>query len=269
MVSNINYTIIFHLTTILVCISSLISFSEWYFLLKNEKLKHLFSWDVYGTQNKYYQNKIFLKYINPLLLGRIEYLLFSGISLSSTIIIGSFFSSYFYFLLPLLLILLLLKQIHTPFGLEGSDQMQLIIVGSLTISLMNIEKGAIIAFSFISIQLIFSYFFSGISKLRSPLWRCGQALRLTLKTNSYGNKTIYELLNKKTRISLIACWFIMCWEILFIACPFLPNPLFYSMLIIAFMFHLSNAFIMKLNGFFLTWIAAFPSIIYIHMLLIK
>ena len=262
-----DYNFIFRITVLLVSVSCLVSFIEWYVLLNNTKVKDVFAWEVYSTQNKYYQKSFFLKFITPLLSNKINYLLYGGMISSILLIIGVFIASYSYFLLPLLFVFLLLKQIQTPFGLEGSDQMQLIVVGSLSLVLLDVEKGAFFAFVFISIQLIFSYFFAGLSKIKSEVWRNGVAITLTLKTNSYGNKTIFEFLKNKTKLSKIICWFVISWEILFIISPFLPTNLFYLMIFIAFLFHLSNTLIMRLNGFFLTWISTFPSIIYFHLYL--
>ncbi|SNZ00974.1 hypothetical protein [Flagellimonas pacifica] len=263
-----DYNFIFRITVLLVSISCLVSFSEWYVLLNNIKVKNAFAWEVYSTQNKYYQKRFFLKFITPFLSNKVNYLLYGGMISSILLIIGTFITSYSYFLLPLLFVLLLLKQIQTPFGLEGSDQMQLIVVGSLSLVLLDIEKGAFLAFVFISIQLIFSYFFAGLSKIKSQVWRNGDAITLTLKTNSYGNKAIFEFLKNKTKLSKIICWFIISWEILFILSPFLPTNLFYLMVFLAFLFHLSNALIMRLNGFFLTWISTFPSIVFFHLCLV-
>jgi hypothetical protein len=167
-----------------------------------------------------------------------------------------------YSLLPIsAFVLSLIITLRTPFGLEGSDQMILILTGSLIVSSL-VPAAAEIAALFIGAQLCLAYVTAGVAKLASPEWRTGTALVAVMATQSYGHPGVARLLATVPLMSFLTSWMIMVWEATVPLCLVLPLSWAAAILVCGVLFHLTNAIVMGLNNFAISFLAGYPALIW-------
>ncbi len=145
------------------------------------------------------------------------------------------------------------------FGLEGSDQMASIVLFSLSVVYLVPEAEKTVQL-FITVQLILSYGIAGISKLFSHYWRSGEAIVMILSTRSAGVGNAQWLKNN-IFLSKATCIAVIVFEISWFALPinvYLAVALLYAGII----FHIVNSFLMGLNLFTWSFIAAYPWALY-------
>jgi hypothetical protein len=146
-------------------------------------------------------------------------------------------------------------------GLDGSDQMNAIVLGALTLGLTapaGYAKDA--AIWFIAFEALLSYFAAGVAKAVSPVWRSGSAIQGIISTRAYGKASAASLLLRAPRISLTLCWSTIIFECTF---PFaaLASPDVCIMVLAAgVMFHVSIAATMGLNNFVWAFVATYPAV---------
>jgi hypothetical protein len=146
----------------------------------------------------------------------------------------------------------------------GSDRMGLLIL--FCISLVQVmptplwQEGV---FGYLAVQLILSYFISGKVKITNPEWRSGQALADVFAFSAYPVSQNLRRLAQYPRLLWLASWSVILFEIFF---PFslINQTALIPALCLAAMFHLANACLFGLNRFFWTWIAAYPSILWLQ-----
>ncbi len=115
-----------------------------------------------------------------------------------------------------------------------------------------------LAFGYLALQLIFSYFISGWVKIVNPDWRSGRALQDVFQFSAYPVSEHLRSWSKSPRLLFSMSWSVMIFELLF---PFslVSHISLLVALTIAAIFHFSNACLFGLNRFFWIWIAAYPS----------
>ncbi|MEB3310206.1 MAG: hypothetical protein VKJ02_08230 [Snowella sp.] len=178
-------------------------------------------------------------------------------------------SSYNLFLIFGIFILTLLVNYRNPLGQDGSDQMLNIIICILLINKLfsgNFQVREIGIF-FICLQSCSSYTIAGLAKSIGNKWLEGNAVTEILSTRSYGNLYVANLLNKNLWLGKILTWSSIIIETIFPFVIILPNPYWSFFLAWGFLFHLFNAIVMGLNVFFLAFIATYPAIIYVHLVI--
>ena len=181
------------------------------------------------------------------------------IILSLLLIIG--FQTAWTLLLLLLLSLAILHRFQGPYN-GGADRMSLLILSCLTlVHFAPSLRWQEVAFGYLAIQLILSYFISGWVKVINPDWRSGQALRDVFQFSAYPVSESLRQWSKSPRLLLSMSWGVILFELLF---PFslLSSPSLTFALVITASFHFSNACLFGLNRFFWIWIAAYPSILW-------
>ena len=166
----------------------------------------------------------------------------------------------------LLLLFILAVELLSPlrnggYGMEGSDQMHLILLCALNVYFAVSDPFARTAVVwFIALQSMLAYFTSGIVKLKTRSWKAGAAIRLVLGTDNYGSRWLAQFLNRIPEVSKLMCWGVVAFECLFpivvLAGPKATLPL----LICGACFHLMIAGTMGLNGFFWSFVATYPAI---------
>lgn len=144
----------------------------------------------------------------------------------------------------------------------GSDSMTLIILGTLMIAKF-FEPSLIVsqaALFYIALQIVLSYFLSGVGKVRKSSWRSGYALSEILRSSYY---SVPEAVQKRaaSRLWRPISRLILLFELAF---PLsLLNPsLAFIFLCMAFLFHLANIYLFGLNRFLFAWLAGYPAVIY-------
>lgn len=158
----------------------------------------------------------------------------------------------------------MLVSLRSSYGLNGANQMHLVILLALLIgSFSGVGSHiSLLCLWFIVGELLLSYFISGITKFGSPMWRKSLAIKAIFSTRCFGHAFLYRLFSTQEVLTVGLSWFVFCFEILFFTILFF-SPQFAILFIIAgFLFHLSNAIFMGLNDFLFAFCAAYPALIY-------
>ena len=154
-------------------------------------------------------------------------------------------------------------------GRDGSDQLRLICFGILAFcSLLDKESSYHYALIFISLQVIISYFTSGMCKLMSSYWRQGDALANILNNYTYGSENFATTLKKHKNINKILTYSPILFMITFPFCFLIPEiDVLLISLSLMFTFHLGTSLLMGLNDFILTFPATYPCLIGFHIII--
>lgn len=159
----------------------------------------------------------------------------------------------------LILGLAILNRFQGPYN-GGSDRMGLLILCCMTgVHFAPTQHLQEIAFGYLAIQLVLSYFISGWVKVVNPEWRSGLALCDVFQFSAYPVSESLRAWSDKPRLLFTMAWCVMVFELLF-PLSLLSVPSLAIALLIAATFHFSNACLFGLNRFFWIWIAAYPSI---------
>jgi hypothetical protein len=153
----------------------------------------------------------------------------------------------------------LAMHVRNTYGLDGSDQMQSVVLsGLLLFHVAPDDTGRKIALGFIAAQAMLSYFAAGYAKLISSMWRDGSAVMGVLDTKSYGNAAATEILRRWPAVSKAACWSTLAFECL-MPLLVLTGPTGCLVFIVAGLaFHAGIALTMGLNLFFWSFAATYP-----------
>lgn len=167
--------------------------------------------------------------------------------------------------MPLLVVVVaveLLSPIRNgAFGMEGSDQMLLVLLVAVTLSQATADPLARAAVVwFIALQALLAYFTSGVVKLQTRPWREGTAIRLVLNTQSYGSPILAGWLEKAPGLSKLMCWGVILFECGFPLIILAGPQTTLALLLCGAFFHLMIAATMGLNGFFWSFVATYPAI---------
>ena len=140
-------------------------------------------------------------------------LFLSRLILSLLLILG--FQSIWVILLLLLISLAILQLFQGPYN-GGADRMSLLILCCL--SLVHFAPSLYwkeIAFGYLALQLILSYFISGWVKVINPDWRSGRALRDVFQFSAYPVSKSLRHWSDSPRLLLSLSWGVILLELLF------------------------------------------------------
>jgi len=159
--------------------------------------------------------------------------------------------------------LLILQRFQGPYN-GGSDRMGLLALWCLTLSrLAPTPALAELAFGYLGLQLMLSYFISGWVKVVNPDWRSGRALADVFRFSAYPVSEDLRRLADRPRLLLVMSWAVMLFELAF-PLTLLARETLLAGLVIAGTFHLANACLFGLNRFFWTWLAVYPAILWLQ-----
>jgi hypothetical protein len=146
----------------------------------------------------------------------------------------------------------------------GADRMSLLVLVSLACAL-NLPNLAWqeLAFGYLGMQLLLSYFMAGWVKIRNAEWRSGKALKDVFLFSAYPAGENIRMWADHPRLLFCAGWAVMIFELAF-PLAFLSRPTLVAGLAVAALFHGANACLFGLNRFFWIWICAYPSILWLH-----
>lgn len=162
----------------------------------------------------------------------------------------------------ILAVQVLLRQ-RLIYGSDGSDHMHTIVWSGLLLFLASPSASIKdLALAFIAAQLLLSYLTSGIAKLLSPIWRDGRAVGLIVRTESYGHKNAYGLI-ERLHLSGPLSRGTMMLEVIGPLLVLMGPRTTIVFICCGVMFHLGSAIIMGLNSFVWSFIACFPAVLYI------
>lgn len=157
----------------------------------------------------------------------------------------------------------ILHRYNGPYN-GGSDRMGLLILYCLTLShWLPDGPAAHAALTYLAVQLVLSYFISGVVKLAQPAWRGGHALRDVFAFSAYPVAENLRALQTMPRVLQSASWAVIAFEVTF-PLALLSPPALILALTLATAFHLANAILFALNRFVWIWLAAYPSILWLQ-----
>jgi hypothetical protein len=159
--------------------------------------------------------------------------------------------------------------LRCPYGLDGADQMLLLILVALLVqSLFPADRDiAAVILTFIALQACLSYFVAGVSKLTSPLWRSGEALSQVLNTESYGSRLASNMLFRLPWGGRALNWSVVGFECAFPLVLVVGMPTALVFVVWGVLFHLGSASLMGLNTFLWAFGASYPSVLYLSSLI--
>ncbi len=161
----------------------------------------------------------------------------------------------------LIIACVLLYRFQGPYN-GGSDCMSILVL--LCLFLSHIAPTPFwqqLALGYLAFQLIFSYFQSGYIKIINADWRSGQALTDVFAITAYPVSEHARKWARSPQLMLVMSWSVMVFELLFPLSLWNHYALIVA-LVIAAMFHLTNACLFGLNRFFWIWPAAYPIILW-------
>ena len=191
---------------------------------------------------------------------KIERLLFLPRLLLAVLLIIGFQTAWVTVLL-LLLSLLILHRFQGPYN-GGADRMSLLMLCCLClVYFAPTQYWKEVAFGYLSLQLVLSYFISGWVKVVNPDWRSGRALCDVFQFSAYPVSESLRDWSSSPRMLFYMSWGVMLFELLFPFALLTQSSLIVALVITA-SFHFSNACLFGLNRFFWIWVSAYPSIIW-------
>lgn len=159
--------------------------------------------------------------------------------------------------------LLILQRFQGPYN-GGSDRLGLLALWCLALArLLPVEAWRELAFGYLGVQLMLSYFISGWVKIVNPDWRKGVALRQVFAFSAYPVAERLRGWADRPRLLLVMSWVVMLFELAFPLTLISQSSLMVG-LVVAAIFHLANACLFGLNRFFWTWLAAYPAILWLQ-----
>ncbi len=165
--------------------------------------------------------------------------------------------------LGLALLATLLLYLRSPYGLDGADQMMLIVLVGAFVSHLASPDGWLreAAVWFIATQATLAYLAAGIAKLVSAQWRSGQAIPAILSTRAYGNPLAHKMTRDRRWLAFAVAWSVIGFEVLFPLVILVPHESArVAFLGFGVLFHLTNAVVMGLNTFVWAFAATYPAI---------
>ena len=159
--------------------------------------------------------------------------------------------------------LVILPFFNGPYN-GGADRMSLLVLLCLA-GAWNLPEPAWreLAFAYLGLQLLLSYFMAGWVKVVNPDWRSGRALRDVFLFSAYPVGENLRRWADRPRVLFGMGWAVIVFELAF-PLTFLSPPTLWAGLVIAALFHGANACLFGLNRFFWIWICAYPSILWLQ-----
>lgn len=155
----------------------------------------------------------------------------------------------------------LLFHFRNPYGLDGADQMALVVFGALLLAEVG-QRGQLAtraAVWFIGLQACLAYATAGIAKLVSREWRSGSAIAAVLTTETYGFPAIRALLSRPV-VTRFAAWSVITFECLFPIAVLAGGVVVVGVIGFGILFHAATAVTMGLNNFFWAFVATYPAV---------
>lgn len=150
-----------------------------------------------------------------------------------------------------------------PYGTDGTDQLSFQVQAASAVARMTDKPRLVDAcLWYVALQSTMSYAMAGYAKLPSHIWRSGEALPGVLRTESYGDRSAYELAQRHPVMAKVSAHTVLALECAF-PVVFLakgrPAPL---MLASMGAFHLVNARVMGLGRFVWAFTSTYPALLY-------
>ncbi len=180
---------------------------------------------------------------------------------AAVVILSGQFPEWTFAAISIMLIVHMLFLLRNQYGLDGSDQMMLLVLTALFVyHLYPTNSMLTIVFGFLTGQLLLSYLTSGIAKAISPAWRSGAAIAGILSTNSYGSRILSRFFLKYHWAARTACWGVFCYECCGPLLVWIHPGAALAFIAIGVTLHLSISACMGLNIFFWSFTSTYPAL---------
>ncbi len=157
----------------------------------------------------------------------------------------------------------LVLPLRSRLGLNGADQVDLLVFGGLAlVSLAPLPQVKIAYLIFLAAECVLAYGVAGIAKAISPGWRNGAYLVQILCIRTYCSAGTGQFAREHRGIIRVIAWGVIGWECLFVICLVLPPPITLLFLLGGFAFHIGTAVVMGLNDFLWAFSAAYPAVMF-------
>lgn len=160
-------------------------------------------------------------------------------------------------------VLFMLKRFQGPYN-GGSDLLGMLLITVLAVVHFVPEgRWQEYVFGYLGLQVVFSYFKSGWSKVIHRDWRTGQALVDVFEFSVYPASEATRRWASCPRLLCAAGWAVILLELLFPLALLSPEALAVY-LALAMSFHVANFVLFGFNRFVWVWAAAYPSLIWLE-----
>lgn len=120
-----------------------------------------------------------------------------------------------------------------------------------------------VAFGYLAIQIVLSYFMAGWVKIVNPQWRRGRALVDVFAFSAYPQSESLRGWAQWPRLLFVMSWAVIIFELVFPLALLRADTLI-AALILAALFHTANALLFGLNRFVWVWLASYPSLLWLQ-----
>ncbi|MPQ98764.1 hypothetical protein GB931_12700 [Modestobacter sp. I12A-02628] len=146
------------------------------------------------------------------------------------------------------------------FGTDGSDQVSFLVQSAATLGRAGgSDATRWAAVQFIGAQTVLSYGASGWAKLPGDAWRSGEALRGIMRTQTYGDRWLFEQLDRHPAAARLLCHSVLAMECGFPLLLLGRGRFIEAGLATMGLFHLANARFMGLSRFAWAFLATYPA----------
>jgi hypothetical protein len=251
--------------TLLASIGLLISSAQFLCLTPHFRESRLFGWDIIQTTYFRKPGGPTRLVLNVLLgaNGLVALLLVRVGCLIALLVLPDHCFTLTLGILTAVVVLLVLEGLRFPFGLDGSDQMMLVIFAALCLrKLVHTPVADGLCLWFITGQACLAYFASGVSKLASRSWRNGTAVFGVFNTRSFGFSALAHALHNRPLLNRGIAWSVIGFELLFPVVLFGNAIVLWVVLAAGFGMHVLCALVMKLDSFVWAFLACYPAIVF-------
>jgi len=223
----------------------------------------LYAWQILSTTIDWTQTGIRGTVLNALLKYP-RFLTLISLQLGAAfMLLSGRFPAFAMALVGVMLATHLLFLLRSQYGLDGSDQMTLLVLAALFVYYLHPTPGMLtIVFGFLTGQLFLSYLTSGIAKAVSPVWRSGAAIVGILDTEAYGSHAIASFLRKHVWAARAVCWCVLGYECCGPMLALIHPTLALAFIIVGVAMHLTIGIFMGLNVFVWSFTATYPALYY-------
>jgi hypothetical protein len=156
----------------------------------------------------------------------------------------------------------MLLYLRSNFGLDGCDQMILVVCSGLGVALLIPGRVAqTIALDYIAAQLLLSYAVAGVAKAVSPVWRSGRAITGIMSTVDFGVPRFGTFLRNNPILARALCWSVIGFECGAAVAIVAGTPGAIVIIACGLLFHISVALFMGLNLFPWVFAATYPALL--------
>ena len=224
----------------------------------------LYPWEILSTHLGWTQRRGYRSGLDILLGFPLFLVLVSVQFLAALALLSGWFPASTLAAVAAMLAVHLLFLLRNQYGLDGSDQMLLLVLAALFVYHLHPTATMLtIAFGFLTGQLLLSYLTSGVAKAISPVWRSGAAIGGILRTSGYGSRALAQFLSARRWAALVVCWGVIGYECGGPLLALITPHAALGFIALGALMHLAIGMCMGLNVFFWAFTATYPAVYYI------